>query len=105
MTTWQKGHCRASIRWAGQRDVALEAVPNLLLALLSMMQSARAQSTAPAFDSGAVESATVIAGGVCSNPVIGVSYRLPEGMKPQDAAALRQVASAGARAQGIGPEA
>jgi hypothetical protein len=69
------------------------------------MQSARAQSTVPAFDSGAVESATVISAGVCSNPVIGISYRLPERMKPEDAAALRQVASAGARAQGIGPEA
>jgi cytochrome c5 len=71
-----------------------------------MMQSARAQSAAPAFDSRAVESATVISEGICSNPVIGISYRLPEGMKSQDAAAIRQVASAGAKAsQGIGPEA
>jgi hypothetical protein len=71
-----------------------------------MMQSGRAQSTVPAFDSRAVESATVISGGACSNPVIGISYRLPEEMKSEDAAAMRQAESAGARAgQDIGPEA
>ncbi len=61
-----------------------------------------AQVTPPAFDSRTVESATTISDGVCSNPTIGISWQLPEGMKPEDAAAMREAARAGSA---LGPEA
>jgi hypothetical protein len=77
-----------------------------LLCVLITFQLARAQGTPAVFDGGAVESATTISGGVCSNPVIGISYQLPEGMQPEDATRMREVAALGARANlGIGPEA
>jgi hypothetical protein len=67
--------------------------------------AALAQTRPAAFDSRAIERATTISGGVCSNPVIGFSYALPPNMKSQDAAAMRDAARIGSEAQWIGPEA
>lgn len=64
-----------------------------------------AQGTPPSFDSAAIESATTITGGVCSNSAVGISYRLPANMRAVDATALRQAAYRGSAARGIGPEA
>jgi hypothetical protein len=73
----------------------------LCLAILPV-EFASAQIPPPEFDSRTVESATTISDGVCSNPTIGISWQLPEGMKPEDAAAMREVARAGSA---VGPEA
>jgi hypothetical protein len=43
----------------------------------------------------AVERATNISGGVCLNPVVGISYELPKDMKAEDASALRKLAYRG----------
>lgn len=78
----------------------------VLFSILLAFQAARGQSVPPPFDSLAVESATTISNGICSNPVIGISYQLPDGMKAEDAALMREAAQAGARATlRIGPEA
>lgn len=66
---------------------------------------ARAQGIPTGFDSAAVENATAISGGVCSNSAIGFSYRLPADMKAEDAAKLRWFAYYGSAKRGIGPEA
>jgi hypothetical protein len=82
------------------------------LAALLLIPAASAQTrpasarTRPApFDSRAVEGATTISGGVCSNSVIGFSYQLPANMKPEDAAAMRDATRVGNETQWIGPEA
>lgn len=78
----------------------------VLASLFATGAKAQTQTTPSNFDARAIESATVISGGICSNQAIGISYQLPEGMKPEDAAALRMVAREGALARaGIGPEA
>jgi len=73
-----------------------------LLLALSPVEFASGQIAPPPFDSRNIESATTISDGVCSNPAIGISYRLPEGMKSEDAEAMRQLAQAGSE---FGPEA
>ena len=69
------------------------------------VRGGQAQDVPPSFQSSAVEDETTISGGVCRNPVIGISYQLTEGMKPEDAATMREVAYRGSAARGIGPEA
>jgi hypothetical protein len=64
------------------------------------------QSATPEFDSRVVESATTISGRTCLNPLIGLTYELPEGMQVQDARTTRIVKARGERGRtGIGPEA
>jgi hypothetical protein len=75
------------------------------LFIISLLPAASAQSVPAPFNSRAVERATVIAGGVCTNPIVGFSYRLPANMKPQDAAAMRAAARVVNETQWIGPEA
>lgn len=59
-----------------------------------------------AFNSAAVEAATNISNGMCLNPVIGISYQLPEDLKPEDGVALHHLAyRVDARMYGVGPEA
>lgn len=89
----------ARLRYSGWPSVCL-------LFFVSVTQTAAAQNAPLKFDSQAVENATVISQGTCSNPVIGISFQLPPGMKPEDAAAMHMVARSGAMAtEGIGPEA
>jgi hypothetical protein len=47
----------------------------LVLSIFFFAATATAQSQAvePSFDSRALESATVISGGTCSNPLVGIS--------------------------------
>ena len=92
------------LRWCWRLEIISAAVFTLLWTLL-MGRPSRAQGTPLALDTRNVESATRIADSVCSNPVIGTSYQLPEEMKPEDAAALLEAAYAGSKASGIGPEA
>lgn len=89
----------------GFRAACVCSTCGALACALLLVQYASAQSAAPTFDSRAVESATAISGGVCSNPAIGISYQLPEGMKPEDAAMMHQLAVVGSSSRGIGPEA
>jgi hypothetical protein len=70
----------------------------LLLALLPV-EFGSAQIAPPAFARHAIESATIISDGVCSNSTIGLSYRLPEGMKSEDAAVIWQGSSVGPEAR------
>lgn len=76
-----------------------------LLSFLLTVQLAQAQGAAPAFNGAALENATTISGGFCSNPAIGISYRLPQDMKAEDAAEIRRLAYLGSARRGIGPEA
>ncbi|HXW56984.1 MAG TPA: hypothetical protein VEJ67_14635 [Candidatus Cybelea sp.] len=71
----------------------------------SLVPAASAQSATAPFNSRIVEHATTISGGVCTNPIVGFSYRLPSNMKPQDANAMRAAARVGSETQWIGPEA
>jgi hypothetical protein len=58
------------------------------------------------FDARIVESATTVSGRTCSNPLVGVTYDLPEGMDVLDGRTMRIVKARGARLRtGIGPEA
>src|SRR5580658_3776015 len=78
----------------------------LLLVLLPAGASGQAQSAAADFDSRVIENATIISGRTCSNPMVGVSYELPEGVQIQDAAATRIAKARGESGRtGIGPEA
>jgi hypothetical protein len=78
----------------------------ILAALFCAATNAQTPDFPSNFDARAIESATVISGGICSNQVIGISYQLPEGMRPEDAAAMRLTAREGEMARtGIGPEA
>lgn len=77
----------------------------VLLSFLLFVPLAKAQSAPLIFKSAAVEGATTISDGVCSNPAVGISYELPEGMKPEDSGTIRQLAYAGSKRRGIGPEA
>ncbi|MFZ3200281.1 MAG: hypothetical protein WA175_03920 [Candidatus Acidiferrales bacterium] len=78
------------------------AIGVALLFSALLLQSASVQGTSMALDVHTIESATVINGGICSNSAIGVSYKLPEGMKPEDAAEMREYEVAGS---GLAPEA
>lgn len=62
----------------------------LAVAVLFPMVPASAQSKSPAFNGAAIEAATTISNGVCSNSAIGISYQLPKGLEPQDAEAIRR---------------
>lgn len=76
------------------------------LFLLSGGGGAQPQSAGSDFDARDIERATTISGRACINPLIGVTYELPEGMQVQDARATRIVKARGERTRtGIGPEA
>ncbi|MGA2096098.1 MAG: hypothetical protein ABSH39_07355 [Candidatus Acidiferrum sp.] len=78
----------------------------LLLVLQPAVASGHAQSAAADFDSRVIENATIISGRTCSNPLVGVSYELPEGVQIRDAAATRIAKARGESGRtGIGPEA
>lgn len=78
----------------------------LIAGILFSVESANAQGAAPAFDSAAIEAATTISNGVCSNPAVGISYQLPGGLKQQDSAAIREENyTVDAKVYGTGPEA
>ena len=60
----------------------------------------------PDFDARAIERTTTISGRTCSNPLVGVTYELPEGVQVEDAKTSRIVKARGERGRtGIGPEA
>lgn len=76
----------------------------LTLGTLLFVQPGSAKSTQPAFDSAAIEAATTISNGVCSNSTIGISYQLPKGLKAEDAAAIEQFGyNVDAKVYGTGP--
>jgi hypothetical protein len=77
----------------------------IVLCFLLAAQWVYAQESVPSFDSSAVEAATAISGGLCSNSTIGISYKLPPDMKAEDAAAMRRFAYHGSANRGISPEA
>lgn len=76
-----------------------------LLALTTVAAPTSAQEAPSIATIKAVEAATTIANGICSNDIVGISVKLPADMQSQDATSLKEDAVRGSSSQGIGPEA